>query len=480
MAQNPCDNRAADGSATTISLCRVNTPDASTQWFNQQVNEVSAWGASIETTARQPLSLDRSPRKGTITSMSAEAGFTSDQFLDNLAFYLDALVFSQWKGANPNGTESTGVTSAGYVVASGGAEFKIGDMVFATGFANPSSNGIHVVDANSTNTVIGVTGLTDESGVNARIYKAGHQFAIGSIMLSEDGNLESTSSSGDFMSLGLIPGQHIYLTGFSDDVNGMARVRAVTSSRITLDNHSKKPTESFPDTATLYFGSFVRSVSIDSPDYQCVPFTGEARYNTNPPTHEYARGMLLNQIAFNNSLEDKTTLEVGFICSDVEAMTTVRLPGVHEDFERSEAFNTSADFSDLKLYIKGDESGDTTYFKDTTLTVNNNMSGESVLGKLGPEFINLGDFNVTIDTQVVLTDPRVASAIRNNTTCGLQYTQQNNEGGIVVDIPSMTLGDGAKNIAANEKVKLTTTGSAFLENEHGYVIGFSLFPYLPR
>ena len=190
--------------------------------------------------------------------------------------------------------------------------------------------------------------------------------------------------------------------------------------------------------------------------------------------------MLLNQIAFNNSLEDKTTLETTFICEDVEAMTENRLPGIWENYDRTEAFNTSSDFTDLRLFITGDLTGDTTFFKDTTLTINNNLSGESVLGKLGPEFINLGDFAVTLDTEVVLTDTRVAAAIRNNTTCGLQYTQQNNDGAIVVDLPTMTLGDGAKNIEANSKVRLTTSGTAFLDDDYGYVIGFTLFPYLPR
>ena len=52
MALDPCDNRAADGSATSISLCRVNEPDSGTVWTYQEPNEVSSWGASLETVAR--------------------------------------------------------------------------------------------------------------------------------------------------------------------------------------------------------------------------------------------------------------------------------------------------------------------------------------------------------------------------------------------------------------------------------------------
>jgi len=480
MALDPCDNRAADGSATSISLCRVNEPDSGTVWTYQEPNEVSSWGASLETVARQPLSLDRAARKGTVTSLSAEAGFTADQFIDNLAYLLDALVFSVWKGNNPNGTASTGATASGYSVVSGGTAFTQGTLVYVSGFDMAANNGLKVVGSGSTNTNIAVTGLTVDTSTGT-VYKAGIRYSTGSLTMDAQGNLVSAATAIDFTTLGLTPGQVIGLTGFSTDADGTARVRQVTATQITLDHHSGTPAAITPSgNVDLYIGSFVRNVSMDNVDYQCVPYTGEARYNTTPTTYEYARGMLLNQIAFNNSLEDKTTLETTFICEDVEAMTETRLPGIWENYDRTEAFNTSADFTDLRLFITGDLTGDTTFFKDTTLTINNNLSGESVLGKLGPEFINLGDFAVTLDTEVVLTDTRVAAAIRNNTTCGLQYTQQNNDGAIVVDLPTMTLGDGAKNIAANEKVKLTTTGTAFLDDDYGYVVGFSLFPYLPR
>lgn len=101
--------------------------------------------------------------------------------------------------------------------------------------------------------------------------------------------------------------------------------------------------------------------------------------------------------------------------------------------------------------------------------------------EIRPQFITWFNayIEVTLETEVVLTDARVAAAIRNNTTCGLQYVQQNNEGAVLVDIPSMTLGDGARNIAAGEKVKISTTGTAFKDTELGYAVGFTLFPYLP-
>jgi len=480
MASNPCDNIAADGSATGLSFCRVNEPIDGTIWTYQQPDEISSFGATLDTVSRQPLSLNRAARKGTITSLSAEVGFTADQLVDNLAYFLDALVFSTWKGNNPNGLNVTAVAAGGYTVAVGGTDFAMNDLVYASGFGNPANNGLKRVATGTTGTLVAVTGLTPETSVG-KIYKAGSVVAPGGVTMDTTGNLLASGDLVDFTLMNLTPGQYIGFSGFSATADGVARIRAISATELTLDQHTGIPATTTPTgEVQLYVGSFVRNVAMGAPDYQCTPFTAEAAFNTNPPTYEYARGVLLNQIAFNNSLEDKTTLELTFIAEDVEPMSVTRLPGNWVDYKRNEAFNTATDFSDLRLFIKDDPTGGTTYFKDTTLTVNNNLSGESVLGKLGPEFINLGNFEVTLDTEVVLTDTRVAQAVRNNTTCALQFVQQNNEGALVVDLPSITLGDGTKNIAANEKVKVTTACTAFLDDDHGYVVGFTLFPYLPR
>lgn len=474
---DPCAGGAADGSGTSISVCRVNEPVSNTPWTYLLPNEVGTWGASLDTTSSQPLSLDRMARKGTITSLSAEAQITCDQNIDMLAYFCDALLFAMWKGNNPNATAATAVTTSGYTVVSGGASFVQGDKVFAAGFDVDSNNGLKTVGSGSTSTNIAITGLTAETS-GGRLYKAGRTATAGDIEMDANGNLTSTTM--DFTTLGLVEGMHIGFSGVSGTADGTARIRDISANLLTLDRHSGVVAATSPAGAvTLYIGSFVRNVPMGDADYQCVPMTLEARYNTDPATFEYGTGMLLNQIAFGNSLEDKTTMELSFTGQDMEPMTETRKPGQWFDQTRTEIFNTSADFADLRLFITGDTSGETSYFKDTTLTVNNNLTGETVLGKLGPQFINLGNFEVTLETEVVLTDARVAAAIRNNTTCGLQYVQQNNEGSVLVDIPSMTLGDGARNIAAGEKVKISTTGTAFKDTELGYAVGFTLFPYLP-
>ena len=108
--------------------------------------------------------------------------------------------------------------------------------------------------------------------------------------MDAQGNLVSAATAVDFTTLGLTPGQVIGLTGFSTGADGTARVRQVTATQITLDHHSGTPAAITPSgNVDLYIGSFVRNVSMDNVDYQCVPFTGEARYNTNPTVRICAR-----------------------------------------------------------------------------------------------------------------------------------------------------------------------------------------------
>ena len=62
---------------------------------------------------------------------------------------------------------------------------------------------------------------------------------------------------------------------------------------------------------------------------------------------------------------------------------------------------------------------------------------------------------------------------------GLVLGGINNDGSIYIDLPRITLGDGSKDFAVNEKVKLSLTGTSFVDDEYDYSVGITYFPYLP-
>lgn len=121
----------------------------------------------------------------------------------------------------------------------------------------------------------------------------------------------------------------------------------------------------------------------------------------------------------------------------------------------------------------------TSCFKDFTLSLNNNVSPERCIGTLGAEFMNTGNFLVDLEAEVLFTDVDVVSAIRNNETVTLDAVIRNNDGAVAVDIPSLTLGDGAKSFPVNESVTISLSGQAFNDATLGTSVGISTLPGVP-
>lgn len=477
---------AADTNATGLSICRECEPTALTKWTNLQPNEVGSFSPEISTTARNPISADRNNRKGTITGLAASPSFTSDTYMDALRYFGDAFMYAVWKGAAPFGLLPTAVTATGYTVPAGGA-LTAGALVLAKGWNTAANNGLKVVGSGSTATEVKVSGLTAEAGnASAVLHVAGVRGASGDLQIDASGNLISTAL--DFTTLGLTVGQQIHIGSeltanrFANAADyGLAYVVSVAAHKIVLGGTSQAFAA---DTGTgksidLLFGSFTRNVAVTDADFQKVRHTMEMRYNTAPVLYEYARDCYCNTLALSFPNEDKSTMEMGFIGKDIEAPVSTRKLGASwKDQIQSTAFNTASDFARIRL-VDVDPLGLSVYLKDTTVTIDNGASPETVLGNLGAAFVNLSNFTVTLDTETVMVDGAVIAAIRNNTTVSLTLGLRNDDGGFVLHIPAMTLGDGSKNLAANEKVKITTSGSVFKDDQLGYSLGLSLFPYLP-
>lgn len=488
MAQLPVCSvvAAADTKGTSLAVCKECEPTAQTKWLYMQPNELGSYSAEVGTTPRNPISLDRNNRKGTITSLTASPAFTSDTLMDMMRYFGDAYLYTVWKGADPYGLLPTAVTATGYTVPSGGAVPE-GTLLYAVGWSNAANNGVKVAASGSTATEVKVAGLVAEAGnPAAQLHVAGIRPEVGDLQIDADGNL--TSATLDFTTLGLTVGQMIHIGGVATanrfaqtDNYGLARVEAITTHLLTLGNTAA---QYVADTGTgkaidLFFGSFTRNVALDNADFLRTQFTMEARYNTNPVTYEYARAAFCNTLALSFPNEDKSTMELGFVAKDLEEPVTTRKLGASWDnMQQVTAFNTTSDFARLRI-TQVDGTGITTYFKDTTISIDNGVTPETVLGNLGAAFVNLGNFGVTLDTEVVMTDAAVLQAIRRNTTVSMTMGLRNSDGAFVVDLPSMTLGDGSKSLAVNEKIKITTNGSVFKDERLGYSMSISLFGYLP-
>ena len=113
--------------------------------------------------------------------------------------------------------------------------------------------------------------------------------------------------------------------------------------------------------------------------------------------------------------------------------------------------------------------------------MNNNVSPEKCLGTLGAIFLNFGNFEVDIDSQLLFTEATIIDAIRDNETVTIDWRLTNDDGAIYFDVPNMTLGGGDLEFPLNESVLINTTGMAFGDPTSvlSYSLGVSQFAVVP-
>ena len=91
-------------------------------------------------------------------------------------------------------------------------------------------------------------------------------------------------------------------------------------------------------------------------------------------------------------------------------------------------------------------------------------------------YVNFGNFGVTLESQLLFTNPLVINSIRDNTTVSMDFILKNDDGTIAVDVPSMTLGGGGREFPVNESILINTTGEVFEDATFGYSLGVSISP----
>lgn len=471
-------------------------------WKLVEPNNISSYGPEITTTPRNPMSKNRQRRKGTTTDLDSNAEWDGDLTMEHFIDFAEAFCFAQFTGPikfGPMETDSvSAVTGSNSFTVSANGDLTAGTLVYARGFTNSENNGLHVVDSGSTGTDLVVTStLVAEASppANATVEICGVQGTSGDIQVDSSGDLISTTL--DFTTLDLTVGQAIWVGGVADATRfgtsaspaterGFARVTAIAANKLTLD---KKAATWGADTGTgktihVYFGKFLRNVSVDDTDYLERSLQFEAAYPdleaVGTDGYEYSKGNYSNQMEISLPLTDKAGVTFGFIGTDTDPATTTRATGAASAIEPKQtvAFNTSADIARLRI-TEVDETGLTTYFKDLTLTINNNVSPEKVLGTLGAAFMNTGNLDIDVATTCLFTNRDVTAAIRNNTTVTMDFSLRNDDGGLFFDIPACTLGGGGKNFPENESVTIEVPAMAFEDPTLGTSIGISLFGYLP-
>lgn len=483
----------------------LKTLPGSPVWYPLEPNSYADFGGEVSTVARNPINPNRQRKKGIVTDLDASGGFNSDLTFNNLTRLLQGFFFADIRekfNTAPMNTAAipiTSTTTTTYVAASGLAGVLANALIFAQGFTNAANNGLKVGGAASTATAINTTGLVVEASppAGAQVQVVGYQFASATVDISMAGNLVRLSrASGvfDFTTLGLIPGEWIYLGGdnitnrFANNV-GFARIRSIAAALIEFDKVSWASPANEVGTGKLinmFFGSILRNESnpalIKRRSYQLERTLGPDPVSGT--MSEYLTGAVPNELTINIPQADKITLDLSFVGLDNEQRTgpTGVKAGTRPALTNTDAFNTSSDIPRIKLALADSTHSSIArlfaFGTEASISINNNVSPSKAIGVLGGFEANVGTFEVAGNVTAYFSDVAAVAAVRNNSDITLDIAIVKGNSGMLLDLPLIALGGGRLQVEQDQAITLPLETNA-AESVYGNTLTWAVFNYLP-
>lgn len=497
-----------DSNITGLRFAEETSPkvvSGSANWYLLEPNTYSDFGGQIATVARNPINPSRQRKKGVTTDLDASGGFQQDLTVLNSLRLLQGFFFADIREKKTNQPMNsaalpiTGVTGSSktYAAASGLLNYLANHLVYLSGFGVAANNGLKTVASASTATALVVVETSaDEASppATAEARVVGYKFASATLDVVMNGSLvrlNRASGSVDFTTLGLIPGEWIYL---GDDTagnrfannNGYARVSSVAATYIELDKVSWTPANETGTGKTIYiyFGSVLKnedSTDIVRRTYQLERTLGE---DNDGVMSEYLTGAVPNELTLNVPQAGKVTLDMTFVATDNEQRTGVTgvKTGTRVDLATADAFNTSDDFSRIQLAIVDPLVAAATplfaYATELTITLTNNVTPNKAVGVLGAFDTSAGTFEVGGSLTAYFSSITAVQAVRNNSDITIDMVMAKANKGIVWDIPLMSLGNGRLNVEQDQPITLPLEQMG-AESSFGHTLLFGYFPYLP-
>lgn len=456
-------------------------------WNPLEPNSYGEFGAQITTEARSTINKGRQRKKGLVTDLDASAGFQSDFVQRSLYDLMQGFMFADWR-EKPNAA-ATAVIATAYTVGAAASDFATGDLVFAEGFANSANNGLKAVTG-TTGTGVQVSGLTAEASppAGAKITRVGVTAGSGDLGVDASGDDPVlTSTALDFITLGLIPGEWLFIGGdaasnrFAQAGNtGFARIKSVAANALTLD---RQPGSMATDAGTgqsvrLFFGHVIKN-EVDDGLIKCRSYQLERSLGS--AGFEYVKGAVANTLEIAVTTAGKITVDLGFVGIDAETRTSVEgaKTGTRPDIPEEEAFNSSSDFSRLRLIDEDIDDTLATYLTEMRLTVDNGVRPNKAISVLGAIGVSAGDFMAAGSTTAYFSSVEAVRAVRNNHDASMDFALVKSNAGWLFDLPLVSLGDGRLNVEKDQPITipLTMDGAEHPELHHTMLAGS--FSYLP-
>ena len=475
-------------------------------WKPLEPNGYSSFGGEITTISRNPINPSRQRKKGVVTDLNATGGWGTDLTQENFQDLVQGFMFANLRTKNelPVADVDTGDTTNDYEPTSGGDGYVANDLLFAKGFTDSAANGLKVVSgipsANSVPVTTALPPLTSQSGTISRV---GFQFATADVNIDIAGTLPAlVSSAKDLTTLGLIPGEFIFIGGdnatnqFVNSVNnGFCRVRSIATNRIEFDKTSGVMVA---ETGTgldiqIFFGRVCKNelgTLIKRRSYQLERQLG-APDDASPSQiqSQYVVGAVASELSLNIASASKVEMDLTFQGTKSENRTGVQgvKTGTRQSLLESDAFNTSDNIPRIKLakVVNGNASPEPlfAFAQDITITINNNLDPNKAIGVLGAFDVSAGTFQVSGEMTTYFSDVASIDAVINNEDISLEVHLSKANQGISIDLPLISLGDGSPNVEQDQAITLplsmdAATG-AKIHTALDHTLLFIFWDYLP-
>lgn len=472
-------------------------------FYPLEPNSYSDFGGQISTIARNPINPSRQRKKGVTTDLDASGGFNQDLTMNNTTRLMQGFFFAdirEKKTTAPMNGAQVVLTDAveasdSYDAAAGLLGFLAGHLVLATGFGVTTNNGLKTVVSDSTATTIVVNEeVEDETPpATAQLSTVGFEFDAGDVSITMNGALvRLVSAATDLTTLGLIPGEWVFLGGDSAtsrfaNNQGFARINIVEEGFLEFDKVSWTPQAESAPTASvrMFFGSVLKNeddpLLIKRRTYHVERTLGR---DANGTMSEYLVGAVPNELTVNIAQADKVNIDLAFVAVDNEQRTGQQgvKVGARPALEPADAFNTSSDFSRIKLASVGDDAAPNPLFAfatEMTLSINNNVTPNKAIGVLGAFDTSAGTFEVGGSMTAYFASIPAVQSVRNNADITLDVVMLKRNAGLLFDIPLLSLGDGRLSVEQDQAITLPLETNA-AESKFRHTLLFQSFTYLPN
>lgn len=466
------------------------------------------FGPTIAKIRRNPLSIRRTARKGENASIEAPYAFTAAFTMEAARRWIPAFLYTTSTLAGTT-FQGVSVSATGYeavVGASARGRFQSGNdgsaLIKASGYRNAANNGTFAITGTPSGSEIPVTGRVEEDDppAEALVEYAGYRCPAGDVDLVSFNDAAKTaaltSTNLDFTTLGLIPGQGLFIGGATeanqfDGQVGWGRIVSIDGNRIELDkvqgitgNAASENTGDHSEIDLAYGNTFV-DVAVTSSAFTRREYRFEAVMPNLGPNGEvrygYAIGNVPNVFTLSMQPSEFANASFGFAGVDYLTESADRADNAQNAVNplADSGFNSANRVARMRLLRSDDGAdlgGDITTM---TFNVNNNVEPERTIGRLTPRYQNEGSLEITADATVIFDNVEIREALRENQDVTFDFFLRNEDGGVMFDIDKATLEGGTPGLTANASKTLSVQVVGHESRRFRRVLTVTTFPSLP-